>query len=66
MHNTCRRALITLVGAIVLAAATIIVGFSSGSVFERRIGGLIDRPSSSQVLPDRDTAIPVPYSADRS
>jgi hypothetical protein len=29
MHNSCKCALITMTGAIVLAAATIVVGFSA-------------------------------------
>jgi hypothetical protein len=66
MHNSCRCALVTIIGAITLAAATIVVGFNSRSVFERREGVGIDRPTSSAALPSRNGAFPAPYSANRS
>jgi hypothetical protein len=70
MHNSCRCALITMTGAIVLAAATIAVGFSAGSVGDVGHGRTLTTiPAAAPPPGVRDepgTPIPDSYLSNRS
>lgn len=66
MQNDGRYALATMAGAIVLAAATIIVGFHAGTVLERIELPVVGHPSSPAAAPGNRAVIPDPHLADRT
>ena len=70
MHNSCRCALITITGAIVLAAATIAVGLSAAGVAEdgasRTLTPIPAALPRADMPSETGTPIPDPYLFNRS
>jgi hypothetical protein len=66
MHDNGRYALATIAGAIMLAAATIIVGFHAGTALERVGQSGVEHSSRSSTATDNRSQIPDPHLADRS
>lgn len=66
MYDNGRYALATIAGAIVLAAATIIVGFHAGTALERVGQSGVEHSPPSATTTDNRSPIPDPHLADRS